>query len=138
MPAKKKKAPAKKKAAPKKDTSHGKGLLAAGLVAGAALAVGTAYYLKTPKGKKMLHQAEKKALAMQKKLVSELNKQKQLNKKNYEEAVKKVMAYYAKTKDIAATEVPEVRDYLLSKWKDVEKEYKTTAKTVKKAPKKTK
>ncbi|MFZ6015121.1 MAG: hypothetical protein ACOYUZ_02070 [Patescibacteria group bacterium] len=128
-----KKSPAKKKAAPKKSASHGKGLLAAGLVAGAALAVGTAYYLKTPKGKKMLHDAEKKALAMQKKLVIELNKQKQLTQKNYEAAVKKVMAYYAKTKDIAATEVPEVRDYLLSKWKEVEKEYKATAKTIKKS-----
>lgn len=138
MPAKKKKAPAKKKAAPKKDEGHSKGLLAAGLVAGAALAVGTAYYLKTPKGKKMLHDAEKKAMAMQKKLVKELNKQKKLTKENYEEAVTKVMAYYAKTKDIAAIEVPEVREYLLSKWKDVEKEYKTTAKDVKKATKKSK
>jgi len=128
----KKKAPAKKKATPKKANNHSKGLLAAGLVAGAALAVGTAYYLKTPKGKKMLHEVEKKALDMQKKLVAELNKQKKLTKENYTEAVGKVMAYYGKTKDIAATELPEVRDYLLSKWKDVEKEYKATAKTIKK------
>ncbi|MBU2566391.1 hypothetical protein KKG46_02425 [Patescibacteria group bacterium] len=126
MPAKKK-AVAKKKPTAKNE-SHGKGLLAAGLVAGAALAVGTAYYLQTPKGKKMLQQAEKKALAMQKKLVTELGKQKKLTKKNYEEAVTKVMAYYAKTKDIASTEVPQVRDYLMSKWKDIEKEYKTAGK----------
>ncbi|MDF1497439.1 MAG: hypothetical protein P1P90_05270 [Patescibacteria group bacterium] len=130
MPTKKK--AAAKKAAPKKDESHAKGLLAAGLVAGAALAVGTAYYLKTPKGKKMLKDVEKKAFAMQKKLVTELNKQKKLTKENYAEAVGKVMAYYGKTKDIAATEIPEVRDYLLSKWKDVEKEYKETTKTIKK------
>ena len=126
MPAKKK-AVAKKKPAATNE-SHSKGLLAAGLVAGAALAVGTAYYLQTPKGKKMLQQAEKKALAMQKKLVSELNKQKKLTKENYEEAVTKVMAYYAKTKDIASTEVPQVRDYLMSKWKDIEKEYKKAGK----------
>jgi uncharacterized protein HemX len=129
----KKKSPVKKKPAPAKKPSHGKGLLAAGLVAGAALAVGTAYYLKTPKGKKMLHNVEKKALEMQKKLVTELNKQKELTKENYAEAVKKVMAYYSKTKDIATTEVPEVREYLLSKWKDVEKEYKATAKSIKKS-----
>jgi uncharacterized protein HemX len=127
----KKKAPAKKKAAPKKDGSHNKGLLAAGLVAGAALAVGTAYYLNTPKGKKMLHTAEKKAMEMQKKLVAELKKQKNLTKANYEVAVKKVMAYYTKTKDIAATEVPQVREYLMDKWKDVEKEYKEVAKKTK-------
>lgn len=129
MPAKKK--VTKKKAANNNNHSHNRGLLAAGLVAGAALAVGTAYYLKTPKGKKMLKDAEKKAMAMQKKLVAELNKQKKLTKKNYEDAVKKVMAYYSKTKDIAANEVPEVRAYLLDKWKDVEKEYKDAAKKAK-------
>ena len=120
----KKKAPAKK-SAPKKLSGAKKGFLAAGLVAGAALAVGTAYYLNTPKGKKMLHEAEKKALAMQKKLALELNKQKKLTKETYEAAVKKVMAYYAKTKDIAESEIPQVRDYLMSKWKEVEKEYKS-------------
>ncbi|MBD3281527.1 hypothetical protein GF391_02160 [Candidatus Uhrbacteria bacterium] len=132
MATKKKKAPAKKKTASKKEESHGKGFLAAGLVAGAALAVGTAYYLNTPKGKKMLEKAEKKALAMQKKLTSELNKKKKLTKENYEDAVKKVLAYYTKTKDIAASEAPEVKEYLLSKWKDVEKEYKTASKDIKK------
>ena len=123
MPAKKK-APAKKKVTPKKSSSYNKGLLATGIIAGAALAIGTAYYLNTPKGKKMLHNVEKKALEMQKKLVAELKKQKKLTKANYEIAVKKVMAYYAKTKDIASTEIPQVREYLMDKWQEIEKKKK--------------
>lgn len=102
-----------------------KGLLAVGLVAGAALGVATAYYLNTPKGKKMLQQAEKKALELQKKLMKELSKIKKLTKQNYEEVVDKLMSYYVKTKDISASEVPEIRDYLMSKWKQIEKEYKS-------------
>lgn len=110
----------------KKPTSNAKkGLLAAGLVAGAALGVATAYYLNTPKGKKMLQQAEKKALELQKKLMKELSKTKKLTKQSYEEVVEKLMNYYVKTKDISASEVPEIRDYLMSKWKQIEKEYKS-------------
>ncbi len=110
----------------KSSTSNAKkGLLAAGLVAGAALGVATAYYLNTPKGKKMLQQAEKKALELQKKLMVELSKTKKLTKQSYKEIVEKLMAYYVKTKDISANEVPEIRDYLMSKYKQIEKEYKS-------------
>jgi hypothetical protein len=116
--------PAKKKSAPAKPKSK-KGLIAAGLVAGAALGVATAYYLNTPKGKKMLHLAEKKALELQKKLMTELNKSKNLTKARYTEIVNKLMAYYVKTKDISASEVPEIKSYLMDKWKAIEKEYKS-------------
>lgn len=101
------------------------GLLAAGLVAGAALGVATAYYLNTPKGKKMLHDAEKKALEMQKKLMKELDKTKNLTKERYEEIVEKLLAYYAKTKDLNAKEAPEIKAYLMDKWKTIQKEYKS-------------
>lgn len=101
------------------------GILAAGLIAGAALGVATAYYLKSPKGKKMLENAEKKALELQKKLMAELDKTKELTKERYTEIVEKLMAYYSKTKDISSDELPEIRDYLMSKWKAIEKEYKS-------------
>lgn len=114
----------KKKSVPKKHSAKG-GLIAAGLVAGAALGVATAYYLNTPKGKKMLHAAEKKALEMHKKLMQELNKTKNLTKERYEEIVEKLMAYYAKTKDIKASEMPEIKGYLMDKWKVIQKEYKS-------------
>jgi len=114
------------KAPAKKAMSTGKkSVIAAGLVAGAALAAAAAYYLNTPKGKKMLQQAEKKALALQKQLIKELDKTKDLTKKNYEAIIDKMIAYYAKTKDIAVAEAPEVKDYLMSKWKQIEKEYKS-------------
>ncbi|MDD5437883.1 MAG: hypothetical protein PHC70_01935 [Patescibacteria group bacterium] len=108
---------------PKKHPKNG--LLAAGLVAGAALGVATAYYLNTPKGKKMLHEAEKKAVDMQKKLMKEIQKTKNLTKERYEEIVEKLLAYYAKTKDINAKEMPEIKDYLMDKWKIIQKEYKS-------------
>ncbi len=101
------------------------GLLAAGLVAGAALGVATAYYLNSPKGKKMLHDAEKKAVEMQKKLMKEIDKTKNLTKERYEEIVEKILAYYAKTKDINAKEMPEIKEYLMDKWKAIQKEYKS-------------
>ena len=86
-----------------------KGLIAAGLVAGAALGVATAYYLNTPKGKKMLQQAEKKALELQKRLMKELDKTKKLTKESYDQIVEKLVAYYVKTKDITQAEVPEIK-----------------------------
>lgn len=104
----------------KKSKSH----LVAGLIAGAAIGVATAAYLSTPKGKKMLQHAEKKASALQKKLMIELDKTKNLTKERYDEIVEKLMAYYVKTKDVSSTEVPEIRDYLKGKWKQIEKEYK--------------
>jgi len=119
MPAKKV-LPAKKK----KTSGAKKGMIAAGLVAGAALGVATAYYLNTPKGKKMLQQAEKKALELQKKLMKELGKTKKLTKERYNEIVEKLVAYYVKTKDITQSEVPEIKGYLMDKWKTIEKEYK--------------
>ncbi len=109
---------------PSPKTKKSKSHLVAGLIAGAAIGVATAVYLNTPKGKKMLHHAEKKAMALQKKLMVELNKTKNLTKERYDEIVEKLMAYYVKTKDVSATEVPEIRTYLKSKWKQIEKEYK--------------
>jgi len=102
-----------------------KGLIAAGLVAGAALGVATAFYLNTPQGKKMLQKAEKKAMELQKKLIKELDKTKKITKENYNEIVEKLVAYYVKTKDITQSEVPEIKGYLMDKWKTIEKEYKS-------------
>ncbi len=109
----------------KKSSGAKKGLIAAGLVAGAALGVATAYYLNTPKGKKMLHQAEKKAMELQKKLTAELNKTKNLTKERYGEIVEKLLAYYSKTKELSASEVPEIKEYLLSKYSQIAKEFKS-------------
>ncbi len=107
-----------------KTKKPGKSHLVSGLIAGAAIGVATAVYLNTPKGKKMLQQVEKKTMALQKKLMIELDKTKNLTKERYDEIVEKLMAYYVKTKDVSATEVPEIRTYLKSKWKQIEKEYK--------------
>lgn len=126
--AKKVASPAKKAVAVKsnnhKMTGAKKGLIAAGLVAGAALGVATAYYLNTPKGKKMLQDAEKKAKELQKRLMKELSKTSKLTKERYVEIVEKLLAYYSKTKELSANELPEIRDYLLSKYSQISKEFK--------------
>jgi uncharacterized protein HemX len=122
MPTKKKVAVASR---PAKKSSHKKGLIAAGLVAGAALGVATAFYLNSPQGRKMLQKAEKKAMELQKKLMKELSKTQKLTKEKYAEIVEKLVAYYTKTKDITASEVPEIKGYLMDKWKTIEKEYRS-------------
>jgi gas vesicle protein len=113
---------------PTKALSSKKSFLTAGLAAGAAIGVVAAYYLNTPKGRKMLKDAEKKAVALQKKLIKELEDTKELTRTRYEEIVEKLLKIYSKSKDISENELPEIRKYLLSKWKHIEKEFKDSAK----------
>ena len=110
---------------PTKKQPTNKSHLAAGLIAGAALGVAAAYFLNTPKGKKMLQHAEKKAMEMQRKLMRELNKTEHLTKDKYTQIVENIVKYYAKTKEISSSEVPEIKRYLLGKYKQIEKEYKS-------------
>lgn len=125
MPTKKTVKPVASKQKPAKTSNAKKGLIAAGIVAGAALGVATAFYLNSPKGRKMLQKAEKKAMELQKKLMKELSKTKNLTKEKYADIVDKLVTYYTKTKDISSSEIPEIKAYLLDKWKTIEKEYKS-------------
>ncbi len=107
-----------------KKTSH----LGLGLMAGAIIGMAAGLFIQSKKGKVILRDAEKKALKLQAKLMKELQGVQDLTKDKYEEIVDNVTAYYAKSKDIAKTEIPEVKNFLLGKWGQIEKQMKEVRK----------
>jgi len=96
------------------------GAVGAGIAAGAILGLAAGLFLQSKKGKELTKDARKKAMVLQKQVMKRLNQAGEMTKETYEEIVDDVVKYYAKTKDIAAKEVPEVRAFLMSKWKEVE------------------
>jgi gas vesicle protein len=104
----------------KKSSSH----IGAGLLVGAAIGVAAATFLQSKQGKAFTKDLQKKTMALQKKISMELKKTGDLTKENYQDLVEKVVAYYVKTKDIAQTEIPQVKKVLLAHWKTIEKELK--------------
>jgi gas vesicle protein len=107
-----------------KKKSNAAGAVGAGLAAGAILGLAAGLFIQSKKGKELTKDARKKAMALQKQVMKRLQKTGEMTKATYEEIVEDVVKYYAKSKDIAAKEVPEVRAFLLSKWKEVEAEMK--------------
>lgn len=102
----------------------GAGAVAAGVAAGAILGLASGLFLQSRKGKELTKDARKKALALQKQVMKRIDKAGEMSKDVYEEIVDDVMKYYTKSKDLAAKEVPEVRSFLMSKWKEIEKAMK--------------
>jgi gas vesicle protein len=105
----------------KKRSSH----LGAGVLVGAAIGVAAATFLQSKKGKAFTKDLQKKTMALQKKVAMELQKAGVMSEKKYQELVDKVVAYYVKTKDIAKSEIPEVKKVLLAHWKTIERELKS-------------
>lgn len=101
----------------KKKSSH----LGAGIAAGAILGLAAGLFLQSKKGKELTKDARKKAMVLQKQVMKRLEKAGEMSKDVYEEIVDDVVKYYAKSKDLAAKEIPEVRAFLMSKWKEIEK-----------------
>jgi gas vesicle protein len=103
-----------------KKSSH----LGAGLLAGAIMGLSAGLFLQSRKGKELTKDAQKKALALQKQVMKKLEGLEGMSKEKYEEVVDYVLGYYEKTKEIAKKEVPEVRRYLMSRWKEIEAKLK--------------
>ena len=101
----------------KKQSSH----LGAGLAAGAIIGLAAGLFLQSRKGKELTKDARKKAVVLQKQVMKRLEKAGEMTKEVYEEIVDDVVTYYGKSKDLAAKEIPEVRAFLMGKWKEVEK-----------------
>jgi gas vesicle protein len=104
-----------------KKSSH----LGVGLLIGAAIGVASAVFLQSKKGKTFTKDLQRKVMALQKKVNAELKKQGTMNKEKYEQLVDTVVAYYVKTKDIAKTEIPEVKKSLLASWKTIQQQLKS-------------
>ncbi len=103
-----------------KKSSH----LGLGVAIGAIIGVAAGLFVQSKKGKEMMKDVEKKAMALQGKLMKELKNAENLTKEKYEVLVDKVTDYYVTSKDITKKEVPEVKKYLMKKWKLIEKQLK--------------
>ncbi|MDP3793355.1 MAG: YtxH domain-containing protein [Candidatus Uhrbacteria bacterium] len=102
--------------------------LRAGLVAGAILGLAAGLFLQSRQGKKLTKDAQKKAVQLQAQVMKKLKGIENMSKAKYTEIVDHVLAYYTKTREIAKTEVPQVRSYLLARWKEIEREFKQVGK----------
>lgn len=104
-----------------KKSSH----LGAGLLAGAILGVAAGLFLQSKKGKDMTKDLMKRAEKLRAKLLKELAQVTDLTREKYEEVVDTVVEYYVKSKEIAKTEIPEIRKFLLMQWSQIEKTMKS-------------
>lgn len=96
-------------------------------MAGAILGMATGLFLQSRKGKELTKDAQKKALQLQAKVMKKLKAAEGMTKEKYAEIVDEVVSHYEKTKEIAKKEVPEVRDYLMKRWKLIEGQLKDLA-----------
>ncbi len=95
-----------------------------GLAAGAILGLAAGLFLQSRKGKELTRDAQKKASQLQAKVMKKLKSAEHLTKEKYADVVEDVLAYYAKSKDLAQKELPQVRTFLMGKWKSIETELK--------------
>lgn len=98
--------------------------LGAGLLIGTMIGVAAGFFLKSKGGKQMMKDAERKGRLLQAKLMKDLKNVTSLSKKNYEQLVDRATAYYVKSKEITKKDVPEVRRFMMRKWKDIQREMK--------------
>ena len=119
---------------PKKRSSH----LKAGLVAGALFGVAAGIFMSSKQGKKLAKDLKAQTSKIEARLRKELSSAKKLTEGNYEEAIDNVLAYYAKSRQIAKTEVPALRRYLVGRWGEVQKELKPSVPAKKPAARKKK
>lgn len=99
-----------------------------GLVAGTILGVAAGLFLQSKKGKQATKDLMKKSASLQAKLMKEVGKAENLTKEKYEKIVDQIMAYYAASREVAKTEVPEIRAFLLSKWASINNQIKAAKK----------
>lgn len=104
----------------KQSSSH----VGAGLMAGAVLGLAAGLFLQSRRGKELTKDAQKKAAQLQIKVMKRLQNVEDLTRARYEEVVDDVLEYYAKSREVAKKELPEVRTYLLGRWKAIESQLK--------------
>ncbi len=98
--------------------------IGAGLAAGAALGLAAGLFLQSRKGKVLTRDAMKKAQLLQKQVQKKIKVAGEMSKEKYADIVEHMIAYYAKTKEVAQKEIPEVRKFLMGQWKSIENEIK--------------
>ncbi len=107
-------------ATPHKTKSHFKG----GLLAGAIFGIAAGIFMSSKQGKQLAKQLRSQTTEIQKRLMKELSKSRKVSEETYADAIDRVLTYYTKSRKIAAREAPELRRYLLAKWREVQRELK--------------
>lgn len=102
--------------------SHNKSHFKSGLLAGAVFGLAAGIFMNSKRGKELAAELRSHTKEIQTRLNKELKKAKKVTEASYGDAIENVLAYYTKSRKIAAREVPELRRYLLAKWNDVKKE----------------
>jgi gas vesicle protein len=97
----------------------------AGMLAGAVFGLAAGIFMSSKQGKLLGKDLQRKTKEIQKRLHKELSSAKNITESSYSESIDKVLAYYTKSRQIAKTEVPALRRYLLSKWKVIKQEMKS-------------
>ena len=103
-----------------KTKSHFKG----GLLAGAIFGIAAGIFMSSKQGKQLAKQLRSQTTDIQKRLMKELNKTRHVSEETYSDAIDRVLSYYTKSRKIASKEVPELRRYLLAKWREIQRELK--------------
>ncbi len=88
-------------------------------MAGAILGLAAGLFLQSRKGKEMTKDARKKAMKLEAKIMKKIQAMGEMSQEKYEEIVDQLMDHYAKTKELAQKELPEVRKFLLGRWKSI-------------------
>jgi gas vesicle protein len=96
-----------------------------GLITGAIFGVAAGIFMSSKKGKALARELRSQSMAIQKRIMREMKKSKAMTESAYRDSIDTVLAYYETSKQIASKEVPALRRYLMSKWKDVQRELKS-------------
>ena len=107
----------KKMAAAKPSSSH----LGAGILAGTVIGIAAGFFLQSKKGKEMTKDLTKKSVKLQAKLMKEIGNTTHMTKEKYENLVDSIIAYYEKSKELAKSEAPQIRAFLMKHWSKIEK-----------------
>ena len=104
----------------KQHSSH----LKAGLMVGALMGIAAGFFLQSRQGKALTKQAQKKAGELQKQVMKKLGNVSELSQEKYKDVVDHVLSFYAKSKEISNKEMPAVKSFLMSHWKQIQSELK--------------
>jgi hypothetical protein len=97
------------------------------LLAGAIFGLAAGIFMSSHEGKRMATRLQTRAKEIEGRLRNEFMKRKTASQQTYVESIDTVLAYYLKSKEIAKSEIPQLRSYLLGKWSHVKNEMATVA-----------
>jgi hypothetical protein len=102
------------------------------LLAGAIFGLAAGIFMSSREGKRMADRLQSRAKEIESRLRREFDKRKTATESAYAESIDSVLAYYLKSKEIAKSEIPQLRTYLLGKWGHVKEEMASVSKAPKK------